>query len=103
MRIFARRELYWQGDRLFRWGSDALLAEVVPDDRWPGMWRVRMDGRLSDMANLSRARDAAMAAALTELNRGRHQETALGTPYRGVPASGLPGVPLQPDDAPEAA
>ena len=40
------------------------LAEVVPDTRWPNMWRVRWpDGRLSDMGNLSRARDAASAIA----------------------------------------
>jgi hypothetical protein len=37
---------------------------VVPDDEWPAMWRVRTpDGRLSDMVNLARARDAAVAHA----------------------------------------
>jgi hypothetical protein len=40
------------------------VAEVIPDKAWPGMWRVRTpDGWLSDMANLSRAKDAAMAIA----------------------------------------
>ena len=40
------------------------LATVVPDDRWPGMWRIASpDGRLSDMVNLSRAKDAAVAIA----------------------------------------
>jgi hypothetical protein len=36
------------------------VAEVVPDAKWPRMWRVRWpDGSLSDMVNLSRAKDAA--------------------------------------------
>ena len=40
------------------------VAEVVPDKTYPGMWRVRTpDGWLSDMANLTRAKDAAMAIA----------------------------------------
>jgi hypothetical protein len=33
---------------------------VVPDPEWPKMFRVRLpDGSLTDMVNLSRARDAA--------------------------------------------
>jgi hypothetical protein len=40
------------------------LAEIIPDANWPGMWRVRWpDGSLSDLTNLSRARDAAIAIA----------------------------------------
>jgi hypothetical protein len=40
------------------------LAEVVPDANWSGMWRVRWpDGQLSDMANLTRAKDAAFVIA----------------------------------------
>ena len=42
------------------------LIEVVPDAKWPGMWRLRTpDGTLSDMVNLSRAKDAAMASCRT--------------------------------------
>jgi hypothetical protein len=37
--------------------ADAVL---VPDDRWPGMWRVRNGDCLSDMVNLTRAKDAAL-------------------------------------------
>jgi hypothetical protein len=41
--------------------STKALAEVIPDNEYPGMWRIRWpDGQLSDMANLSRAKDAAM-------------------------------------------
>jgi hypothetical protein len=40
------------------------------------MWRVRFGGRLSDMANLSRAKDAAASMILRELNADRHQSEA---------------------------
>jgi hypothetical protein len=36
---------------------------VRPDDRYPGMWRVHGHGRVSDMVNLTRAKDAAIAWA----------------------------------------
>jgi hypothetical protein len=36
---------------------------VVPDSKWPNMYRVRSpDGTLSDMVNLARAKDAARCA-----------------------------------------
>jgi endogenous inhibitor of DNA gyrase (YacG/DUF329 family) len=36
-----------------------LDPRIVPDEHWPGMYRVRRpDGSLSDMANLTRCRDA---------------------------------------------
>ncbi len=41
-----------------------LLALVVPDTRWPGMWRIAWpDGRQSDLVNLARAKDAAVMIA----------------------------------------
>jgi hypothetical protein len=40
------------------------IAEIVPDSNWSGMWRIAWpDGRLSDMVNLTRARDAAQVIA----------------------------------------
>lgn len=39
---------------------------VRPDSKWPGMWRIHApNGRISDMVNLSRARDACLAQART--------------------------------------
>jgi hypothetical protein len=36
-----------------------LDPRIVPDPKWPGMYRIkRPDGSLSDMVNLTRARDA---------------------------------------------
>jgi hypothetical protein len=46
-----------------RWNGRTLLW-VVPDPPWPNMWRVAFrDGRLSDLANLARAMDAAAIIA----------------------------------------
>ena len=40
------------------------LARIVPDNCWPSMWRIVWpDGQMSDMLNLSRAKDAAAAIA----------------------------------------
>jgi hypothetical protein len=67
--IFGRNELKWEGDRL-RLHSGRLLATVEPDQKWNGMWRVRLpNGFLSDMVNRTRARDAAISLALGALNR----------------------------------
>jgi hypothetical protein len=36
-----------------------LDARIVPDPKWPNMFRIRRpDGSLTDMVNLTRARDA---------------------------------------------
>jgi hypothetical protein len=45
---------------LLRVGRDQLGAvSIVPDTRWPDMYRLRFpDGSLSDMVNLTRAKDA---------------------------------------------
>jgi hypothetical protein len=38
------------------------LVRIVPDPVYPGMWRLAWpDGGMSDMANLSRIKDAAIA------------------------------------------
>jgi hypothetical protein len=49
--------------------------KLVPDPARPGMWRVRWpDGRLSDMTNLTRAKDAVACFMESEerRQRGRH-------------------------------
>jgi hypothetical protein len=44
------------------------FGRVVPDAKWPGMWRSTLSGgRLSDMANLSWAKNALLVAAEREL------------------------------------
>jgi hypothetical protein len=57
------RSLNAAGGRHYALHSDSSInpmVEVVPDDVWPGMWRMLWpDGQLSDTTNLSRIKDAA--------------------------------------------
>jgi hypothetical protein len=85
--VFGRRDLTWHGERdgtpvLCRTGSSAILARIEEDRVYPGMWRVKMpSGKLSDMTNLTRAKDAAMSIALSILNREQKaQETVSEAP-----------------------
>jgi hypothetical protein len=48
-----------------------IKPRLEPDANWPGMWRVRWrDGTLSDMVNLTRAKDA-IACFLETVERRR--------------------------------
>jgi hypothetical protein len=50
---------------LYYGSGRAPVARVVPDGRYPGMWRIAWGaGFLSDMVNLTRAKDAAAALAV---------------------------------------
>jgi hypothetical protein len=67
-----RQDLKWDGLKL-RLKSGRLLATVEPDAKWPKMYRVRLpDGHVTDMVNLSRAKDAAMELTINRLNKRRH-------------------------------
>ena len=77
-RVWSRKDLNWQGNVL-RAGR-VELAEIEPDDLWPGLWRVITPSGVSDLVNLSRARDAAVALSLAALNKSHNQETALEAP-----------------------
>jgi hypothetical protein len=67
MRVFSNEALDWRGNDLCLMRK--RIVSIQQDSTHPAMWRVRMpDGRLTDMVNLSRARDAARAIALSILN-----------------------------------
>ena len=75
-RIYGFQDIRWEGHRL-RLSTGRLLATVEPDAQWVGMYRVRLpNGQLTDMVNLSRAKDAAIALALTNLNNKPDKEAA---------------------------
>ena len=80
-RTYGLQDIHWEGHRL-RLSTGRLLATVEPDRHWAGMYRVRFrDGLLTDMVNLTRAKDAAIALALTNLNNkpgGMNEEANLG-------------------------
>jgi len=72
-RIYGRGDLKWK-DRELRLVTGRLLATVEPDTNWAGMYRVRLpDGHVTDMVNISRAKDAAISLALTDLNSFKTQ------------------------------
>jgi hypothetical protein len=58
---------HWDGDKLMQ-GKRAMPIDVLPDDQWPGMYRVHYQGKISDMVNLTRAKDAAVAMVSASLN-----------------------------------
>jgi hypothetical protein len=59
-------------DRAPASGASARKLKVVPDATRPGMWRVRWpDGRLSDMTNITRGKDAIACFIETEERRQR--------------------------------
>jgi hypothetical protein len=66
-----------------RLGTRLTGFVLRPDVKWPGMWRIHApDGRISDMVNLSRAKDAARSWAFprgiggSEVVRWDYRETA---------------------------
>jgi len=61
------------------------FGKVVPDSKYPGMWRTPLsDGRLSDMANLSWTRNAVMEAAVREIEWESRQAATTPTNTRDL-------------------
>jgi hypothetical protein len=59
------------------YAGSRLMGEVMPDSKHPSMWRSTMSGgRLSDMANITWAKEAVYAAAERELEYEHHHEAA---------------------------
>jgi hypothetical protein len=66
----ARSQLKWtrEGDAWILLYRRRRMGCVVPDKNHPGMWRsVKVDGILSDTANLSWSKDNVMAQAIREV------------------------------------
>jgi hypothetical protein len=74
---YSTQDLTWtkcqQGWALYCVGRKEPVLHVIPDEKYPGlMWRIRrLEGPLSDMVNLTRARDGAISVALGILNGRR--------------------------------
>ena len=76
--MFSNRNVRWDGERLYI-GNRSTGFTIVRDERYPQMWRVRSpDGSLTDKANRSRAKDAAIARAVAAL---KLRETGAGAPH----------------------
>jgi hypothetical protein len=77
--VVGRNKLFWRDLALHLGKNHAPLVRIVPDGVWPGMWRVLSpDGILSDMVNLSRAKDAAASLALRRLNHEGQETRRVG-------------------------
>ena len=77
--IYGRESLHWDDSTLRLGGKGRALLRIVPDGRYPDMWRVKLPtGGLSEMANRTRVRDAAISHALMLLNN--RQETGTEAP-----------------------
>jgi len=92
--ITARSALTWRktasGHALYLRDRGKPLATVEPDAQHAGMWRIHMpDGWVSDLANLSRVREAAIGSVLFVLNR---KETARNRPPVRANAEGATRV-----------
>ena len=82
-------DLAWKRD-----GADWLLlhkrrrmGRVAPDHKHRGVYRLLLSrGRLSDMANLSWAKDAALAAAIRELEYEARDMSRAGRTHATDPA-----------------
>lgn len=73
--------------------SEEPLLHVEPDAIWPGMFRVRTSSGVSDMVNLTRAKDAAVTIALRDLNSQAQEKPSEGRHIR-LWAAPLGGPPL---------
>ena len=62
-----RQALHWDGLRLHY--RRRVVATLVADEDWPKLYRVHLpDGRITDMVNLTRAKDAAVTLARSVLD-----------------------------------
>ena len=52
-----------------------MQLKPEPDAKWPGMWRVRWPDGLSDMVNLTRAKDAIACFLETFERQGRGRQS----------------------------
>jgi hypothetical protein len=74
-RTYSSRDLTWKDDGLYLGGKGKPVVTIVPDEKYPSMWRVELpDGRLTDMVNRTRTKDAAQSIALSILNGRRGEE-----------------------------
>ena len=71
-----RKDLEWKGDGLHLRGKGKTIVAIVPDGKYPNMWRVRCPKGLPDMVNRTRAKDAAVSIALSILNSRKFEVAA---------------------------
>lgn len=73
-------------------GTKLTGITVQPDGQWSGMWRVHQGDRVSEMVNLSRAKDAAMGWLSQSTGRGLRPGDVAYWRIGGDVAEGLSGA-----------
>src|SRR5260370_17921421 len=97
---FNRRSYEWRqvGQNWELTTAGQVVAQVIPDALHPGMYRVDLgDDPLSDLVNLTRAKDAALSLADRAIEAGRLSHPCgppLSFPDPALPPSHPPTPPL---------
>ena len=95
--MYGHQDLHWKDSRLYL-GSCATGNSITPDIKYPSMWRVRYpEGSLSDIVNLTRARDGARCLALAVLNTRETRVAA--SPIAQNAQGGTPPTLSDPDQS----
>jgi hypothetical protein len=80
--------LIWTDCKMYLDGKGPALASIQPDLTYPSLWRFRLSGgELSDIANLTRARDAARVLVSRQIRVAEACREATGI---AATASALP-------------
>ena len=80
-------KLDWKGDDLYF--ARRKLISVVRNEKYSNMWRVLFpDGRVSDIANRTRAKDAALGHTrrMVDAVQNRSEAASEGRPVRSEPS-----------------
>jgi hypothetical protein len=89
-------DLMWDRMTLRQRRGGRVMATIVPDEAWPAMWRVRMpDGHLIDMVNLTRAKDAAVAASRAVNRPGKTGDNSAPENTTQAISTAEPAAPLR--------
>ena len=90
-----------QASSLYYGNSRTPVAHAAPDAVWPGLWRIHWpDGQISDLTNLTRAKDAAEVISERGPPRRDHKlfrwkSDPCETPAKAVPVRPLNGRAFQ--------
>ena len=83
-------------------GTRRTPVSLHPDPDWPGQWRIHRGDQVSDMVNLTRAKDAAIAWARPrglgsgEVAHWRTRQTRQDRPPVNYSANGVPDIRGEP-------
>jgi hypothetical protein len=67
-RTYGGRTFYWDFPRLRLGQRGRIMAVLIRDSEYPDLWRIDDEEGISDMLNLTRAKDAAMSRSIKRLN-----------------------------------